>query len=92
MAMMNMTLTLLRAQHVLIMIRDHCQKYQENQKIRGLSRTGFLTQLKCKKVRINREKTSQMSIRRRLSERAVMKENKLVQVCLQQRRLTPNET
>jgi len=32
MAMMNMTLTLLRAQHVLIVIRDHSQKYQENQK------------------------------------------------------------
>jgi len=41
MAMMNMTLTLLRAQHVLIVIRDHSQKYQENQKIRGLSRTVF---------------------------------------------------
>jgi len=34
---------------------------------------------------------SQMSVGRRLSERAVMKENKLRQVCLQQRRLTPNE-
>ena len=30
-----------------------------------------------------------MSVRRRLSERAVMKENKLGWVCLQQRRLSP---
>ena len=32
MAMMNVTLTLLRAQHVLIMIRYHSQKYQGNKK------------------------------------------------------------
>src|SRR5882724_13223796 len=43
MVIMNMTLTLLRAQHVLIMIRDHSQKYQANQKIRGPS-TSMLAQ------------------------------------------------
>ena len=57
-----------------------------------VSRMCFLTRLKCKKVRIDREKTSQMSIRRRLSERAVVKEKKLGWVCLQQRRLALNRT
>jgi len=38
------------------------------------------------------KKMSQMTIRRRLSERAVVKENKLGWMCLQQRRLTPKKT
>jgi len=33
-----------------------------------------------------------MIVRRRLSKRAVVKENRLREVCLQQRRLTPNRT
>jgi len=39
---------------------------------RVLSRTGFLTQLKSKKVEISKEKTSQMIVKGKLSE-AVMK-------------------
>jgi len=35
---------------------------------------------------------SWMTIRRRLSKRAVVKENRLGCMCLQQRRLTPNKT
>jgi len=45
--------------------------------LRVLSRTGFLTQLKRKLVRINREKTSRVTIRENLSKRAVMKEQGL---------------
>ena len=57
---------------------------------RGLvSRTGFLTQLKSKKVEIGEEKMSQMIIKEKLSERAVVKENGLGRVCLQERRITP---
>ena len=48
-----------------------------------LSRMGFPTRLKCKKVGIVKEK---------LSERAVVKEDRLRQVCLQERRLTPKGT
>jgi len=42
-----------------------------------MSRMGFLIRLKSKKVRINEEKTSQMIVKEKLSERAVMKENGL---------------
>jgi len=42
-----------------------------------LSRMGFPTQLKRKKVKISKEKTSQMIVKEKLSERAVMKENGL---------------
>ena len=42
-----------------------------------LSRTGFLTQLKSKKVKISKEKMSQMIIKEKLSDRAVMKERRL---------------
>ena len=57
---------------------------------RGLvSNMGFLTQLKSKKVEIGEEKMSQMIIKEKLSERAVMKENGLGQVYLQERRITP---
>ena len=38
---------------------------------------GFLPQLKSKKVEIGKEKTSQMLIKEKLSERAVVKENGL---------------
>jgi len=44
---------------------------------KGLSRTGFLTRLKSKKVEIGEEKMSQMIIKEKLSERAVVKENGL---------------
>jgi len=47
---------------------------------------GFLTQLKCKKVRINWEMMSRMTIKGTLSRRAVVKEERLRWVCLQQRR------
>src|SRR5882724_10877027 len=57
-----------------------------------LSRTGFPTRLKCKKVRIIKGKTSQMIIKEKLSEGAVMKEDRLGRVCLQERRLTPKGT
>ena len=57
-----------------------------------VSRTGFLTQLKSKKVKIGEEKTSQMIVKEKLSERAVMKENGLGQVYLQERRITPKGT
>ena len=42
-----------------------------------LSRTGFPIQLKSQEVEINHEKMSQMIIKEKLSERAVMKENGL---------------
>jgi len=66
-----------------------------------LSRTGFPTRLKCKKVRIVKGKTSWMIVKgktswmivkEKLSERAVMKEDRLGRVCLQERRLTPKGT
>jgi len=38
---------------------------------------GFLTQLKSKQVEISKEKVSQIIIKGKLSERAVMKENGL---------------
>ena len=57
-----------------------------------LSRTGFLTWLKCKKVRIVKGKMSRMIVKEKLSERAVMKEDRLGWVCLQERRLTPKGT
>ena len=41
---------------------------------------GFLTQLKCKKVGINRETTSRVTIRTKLSRRAVIKEERLGRV------------
>ena len=44
---------------------------------RKVSRTGFLTRLKSKKVEIGKEKMSRMIIREKLSERAVMKERRL---------------
>src|SRR5882724_2307344 len=54
-----------------------------------LSRMGFLTQLKCKKVGIDKEKTSRVIVREKLSKRAVVKEDGLGWVYLQERRLTP---
>ena len=42
-----------------------------------MSRMGFPTQLKSKKVEIGKEKTSRMIIKEELSESAVMKENGL---------------
>jgi len=53
---------------------------------------GFPTRLKCKKVGIIKGKTSQMIVKEKLSERAVMKEDRLGRVCLQERRLTPKGT
>jgi len=53
---------------------------------------GFPTRLKCNKVRINKEKTSRMIVREKLSKRAVVKEDGLGQVYLQERRLTPIRT
>ena len=52
----------------------------------------FPTQLKSKKVEISKEKMSQMIVKEKLSERAVMKENGLGQVYLQERRMTPKGT
>src|SRR5882724_12643568 len=54
-----------------------------------LSRTGFPTRLKCKKVGIDKEKMSRMIVREKLSKRAVVKEDGLGWVYLQERRLTP---
>ena len=42
-----------------------------------MSRMGFPTQLKSKKVDISKEKTSQMIVKEKLSKRAVVKENGL---------------
>ena len=42
-----------------------------------LSRMGFPIQLKSKEVKISKEKTSQMIVKEKLSERAVMKERRL---------------
>jgi len=52
-------------------------------------KTDFLTQLKSKKVVISKGKKSQMIVKEKLSERAVVKENGLGRVCLQERRITP---
>jgi len=49
---------------------------------------GFLTRLKSKKVKIGKEKTSRMIVKEKLSERAVVKENGLRRVYLQERRIT----
>src|SRR5882724_3352412 len=57
-----------------------------------LSRMGFPTQLKCNKVGIDKEKTSRMIIREKLSKRAVVQEDGLGRVYLQDRRLTPITT
>jgi len=57
-----------------------------------LLRMGFPTQLKCNKVRIDKEKTLRMIIREKLSKRAVVKEDGLGRVYLQERRLTPIRT
>src|SRR5882724_12270450 len=54
-----------------------------------LSRTGFPTRLKCKKVGIDKEKTLRVIVKEKLSKRAVMKEDGLGRVYLQERRLTP---
>ena len=42
-----------------------------------LSRMGFPIQLKSKEVKIGKEKTSQMIMKEKLSERAAMKDNGL---------------
>src|SRR5882724_11229354 len=55
----------------------------------SLSRTGFPTRLKGNKVRIDKGKTSRVIVREKLSKRAVMKEDGLGRVYLQERRLTP---
>ena len=54
-----------------------------------LSRTGFPTRLKCNKVGIDKEKTLRVIVREKLSKRAVVKEDGLGWVYLQERRLTP---
>ena len=53
---------------------------------------GFPTQLKSKMVRIDREMTSRVTIREKLSRRAVKKEKRLGQVYLQQRTQSPIRT
>jgi len=53
---------------------------------------GFPTRLKCNKVGIDKEKTSRMIIREKLSKWAVVKEDGLGRVYLQERRLTPIRT
>ena len=50
---------------------------------------GFPTQLKSKKVEISKGNMSQMIVREKLSERAVVKEDRLGQVFPQERRITP---
>ena len=54
-----------------------------------MSRTGFQTRLKSKKVEISKGKTSQMIIKGMLSERAVVKENRLGQMLPQERGIAP---
>ena len=55
-------------------------------KKRCLSRTGFPTQLKCKKVEVGQEKTLWIDIEGKLSARAVAKERRLRRLSLQERR------
>jgi len=57
-----------------------------------MSIMGFPTQLKSKMVRIDREMTSRVTIRVKLSRRAVKKEKRLGQVYLQQRTQSPIRT
>ena len=54
-----------------------------------VSRMGFPARIKCNKVRIDKEKTLRMIVREKLSKRAVMKDDGLGRVYLQERRLTP---
>src|SRR5882724_8989955 len=54
-----------------------------------LSRTGFPTRLKSNKVGIDKGKTSRVIVREKLSKRAVVKEDGLGRMYLQERRLTP---
>jgi len=57
-----------------------------------VSRTGFLTQLMSKMFGINVETMLGVKIRAKLSKRAVMKQQWLGSVCLQQRRQSPIKT
>ena len=57
--------------------------------MRKLSRTGFPTLLKSNKVGIDKGKTLRVIIREKLSNRAVVKEDGLGRMYLQERRLTP---
>jgi len=57
-----------------------------------VSRTGFLTQLKSKKVRINRETTSRMDVGAKLSMRAVMKEQRLRWVSSTEKKFTTGQS
>ena len=80
-------------------IQSCSQKIQEWKRIQSrsdrmwmLSRMGFRTRLNSKKVKIGKEKMSQMIIKGKLSERAVVKEDRLRQVYLQGRRITQKKT
>ena len=60
--------------------------------LRNVSRTDFPTQLKSKMVRIDRETTLGVTVGAKLPRRAVVKEQQLGQVCLQQIRHSPIKT
>src|SRR5882724_9298897 len=68
---------------------NSCPKLANSRGLSEVSRTGFLNRLKCKKVGIDKEKTSRVIVREKLSKRAVVKEVGLGWVYLQERRLTP---
>jgi len=57
-----------------------------------VSRKNLLTQLKSNKVGIDREMMSRVTSGEKLSRRAVVKEQRIGQVCLQQRRQSPIKT
>src|SRR5882724_1507801 len=71
--------------HILDIWVSECHRLQ----FRQVSRTGFLTRLKSNKVGISKGKTSRVIVREKLSKRAVMKEDGLGRMYLQERRLTP---
>ena len=56
---------------------DQLNTYFGQPNLAQVSRMGFPTQLKNKKVEISKEKISQMIIKEKLSERAVVKERRL---------------
>jgi len=70
------------SRHQVKALREGCRERKE------VSRTGFPTRLKGNKVGIDKGKTSRVIVREKLSKRAVVKEDGLGWVYLQERRLT----
>jgi len=66
-------------------VKDHPGQYGGS-----CQRTGFSTRLKCNKVGIDKEKTSRVIVREKLSKRAVVKEDGLRRVYLLREEINTN--